>query len=174
MLKNDKNLVRDHYKELLELVLFAFKVPLPDNKPFKFLKPGATSKARWMGKIIYSIKMFLLSKQITELKDPKNPKSNLVLQYRNKELDKFAHFVFFVIHVYVPWWFTCSSAINAPIHDLCLFKKIHAYKMINPKIPDAAMTTFNRHHWYLCEEYVPISLFKDEVNDMKKKLRCPL
>ena len=33
--------------------------------------------------------------------------------------------VFFVIHVYVPSWFTCSSAINVPIHDLCLFKKLH-------------------------------------------------
>ena len=40
-------------------------------------------------------------------------------------------FVFFVIHVYVPSWFTCSSAINVPIHDLRLFKKLHWYKMIN-------------------------------------------
>ena len=66
-LRVDENLVREDYRELLELVLFAFKVPLPDNKPFKFLRPGAINKARWMGKIIYGIKIFLLSKQITEL-----------------------------------------------------------------------------------------------------------
>ena len=60
--------------------------------------------------------------------------------------------VFFVIHMYVPSWFTCSSAINVPIHDLRLFKKLHMYKMIIQKIADVAITTFNRHLWYLCKE----------------------
>ena len=103
----DENLVREDYRELLELVLFAFKVPLPDNKPFKFRQPGAINKARLMGKIIYGIKMVLLSKQITELKDPKNLKANLILNSRSDELDKLTHFVTFAIRIYVKWWFTC-------------------------------------------------------------------
>ena len=61
-------------------------------------------------------------------------------------------FVFFVIHVYVPSWFTSSSAINVSIHDLRLFKKRHTYKMINQKIADV-ITSFNRHLWHLCEEF---------------------
>ena len=102
-LRVDENLVREDYRKLLELVLFAFKVPLSDNKPFKFRRPGAINKARWMGKVIYGIKMFLLSKQITELKDPKNRKANLILKSRSKELDKLTHFVTFAIHIYVKW-----------------------------------------------------------------------
>ena len=123
-LRVDENLVREDYRELLELVLFAFKVPLPDNKPFEFRRPGAINKARWMGKVIYGIKMFLLSKQITDLKDLKNRKANLILNSRSKELDKLTHFVTFVIHIYVKWWFTCSSAIDAPVHDLSLFHQL--------------------------------------------------
>ena len=57
-------------------------------------------------------------------------------------------FVFFVIHVYVPSWFTCSTAINVPIHDLRLLKKLYTYQMINQKIADVAITTFYRHLWY--------------------------
>ena len=74
-----------------------------------------------MGKVIYEIKMFLLSKQITELKDPKNLKANLILNSRSKELDKLTHFVTFAINIYVKWWFTCPSAIDAPVHDLTSF-----------------------------------------------------
>ena len=59
---------------------------------------------------------------------------------------------FFVIHVYVPSWFICLSAINVSILDLCLSKKLHLYKMIIQKIADVAITTFNGHLWYLCEE----------------------
>ena len=116
------------------IVLFAFKVPLPENKPFKFRRPGAINKARWMGKVIYGIKMFLLSKQVTELKDPKNLKANLMLNSRSKELDKLTHFVTFSIHIYEKWWFTCSSAIDAPVHDLSLFHQLHSYKEIHSKI----------------------------------------
>ena len=167
-LRVDENLVREDYRELLELVLFAFKVPLPDNKPFKFRRPGAINKARWMGKIIYGIKMFLLSKQITELKYPKNLKANLILNSRSKELDKLTHFVTFAIHIYVKWWFTCSSAIDAPVHDLSLFHQLHSYKEIHSKLAEATITTLNRHLWYLSEEYVPILLFSNTVSDLDK------
>ena len=152
----------------MELVLFAFKVPLPVNKPFKFRKPGTISKARWMGKVIYGIKMFLLSQQISGLKDPKNSKVNLILNSRSGELDKLTHFVIFVIHVYVKWWLTCSSATNAPVHDLRLYYQLQSYKEINTNVAEAAITTFNRHLWYLCEEYASVSIFSNEVSDVEK------
>ena len=40
---------------------------------------------------------------------------------------------------------------------------------MNQKIADVTITTFNRRLWYLCEEYVPISLLNGKVNDMAKK-----
>ena len=35
-----------------------------DNTNFKLHRPGALSKARWMGKTIYAISMFLLKSKI--------------------------------------------------------------------------------------------------------------
>ena len=49
--KNDVNdIPREDYKELLELLLYSFQ-ELP-HQPFKFKRPGAIHKARWMGKVI--------------------------------------------------------------------------------------------------------------------------
>ena len=166
--RDEDNLLREDYRELIELVLFAFKVPLPDNKPFKFRKPGAISKARWMGKVIYGIKVILLSQQISGLKDPKNSKVNLILNSRSGELDKLTHFVIFVIHVYVKWWFTCSSATNAPVQDLPFYNQLQSYKEINTNVAEAAITTSNQHLWYLYEEYASVSIFSNEVSDVEK------
>ena len=68
-----------------------------------------------------------------------------------------------VVHLFI------SCLPSAPIDNLRLFKKLHTYKMMNQKITDVAITFFNRHPWYLCEEYVPILLLNDKVNDMEKK-----
>ena len=79
-----------------------------------------------------------------------------------------ANFVVFVIHVYVSWWLTCSSSINVPVHNLCLFSQPYSQKQINSRVAEAAIATFNRHTWYLCEDNVPILLYSDKVSDIEK------
>ena len=75
--KNDANdIPREDYKELLELLLYSFQEPLP-HKPFKFKRPGATHKAQWMGKVIYAVKLSLLSTEAEKVMDPSNEKRHL-------------------------------------------------------------------------------------------------
>lgn len=52
---------RDDYKELLQLSL----IFLGDEnaKDFKIRRPGALHRARWMAKLIYSLKIFLFRSQ---------------------------------------------------------------------------------------------------------------
>ena len=36
------------------------------------------------------------------------------------------------------------------------------------KVAEAAILAFNRHTSYLCEEYIPILLYSDEVSDIEE------
>ena len=50
---------REDYKEFTELCLLYLD---STERSFKFHRPGAVHKARWMGKILYAVKMVLLEK----------------------------------------------------------------------------------------------------------------
>ena len=80
--KDNSYLPREDYKELLELLLFSFKVPLP-QKSFKFKKPGAIHKACWMAKVIYALKLSLLSTEAEKVVDLHNVKKPLILQSKD-------------------------------------------------------------------------------------------
>ena len=59
--KNILNLekqTREDYKEFLELVIIFLGGPI-GNKAYKFRKPGATHRTRWMTKGLYSLKMWM-------------------------------------------------------------------------------------------------------------------
>ena len=56
------NLVRADCKELLDLTLLYITGECPEG--FSLCKPGATHRARWMGKLLYALKMVLLEKSI--------------------------------------------------------------------------------------------------------------
>ena len=65
--------------------------------PFKsFKKTGALHKARWMSKILYSIKIVLLSIHITKA-------VGLKVCTNNTQFNKLQNFANFVVYVYVPW-----------------------------------------------------------------------
>ena len=57
--------LRSDYKEVLEICVFYLKGR--EFRWFRFMKCGALHKARWMSKIIYSIKIPLLSREILKL-----------------------------------------------------------------------------------------------------------
>lgn len=159
--KSDSNdIPREDYRELLQLLLFSFQSPLP-HMSFKFKKPGAIHKARWMAKVIYAVKLSLLSTEAEKVRDPANDKKHLILQ--SKDIKKLKRFAMFILYVYVPWWFRCSSSISAPRVDLTLIKTLHRYKQIDSTVASSALKKLQLHMWYLTEEMVPLSLFDDDV-----------
>lgn len=55
---------RDDYIEFLDLVLLF----LGETEESNIRKPDAVSRARWMSRIIYSLKIFLFKHQYSDLK----------------------------------------------------------------------------------------------------------
>ncbi|CAB4067792.1 unnamed protein product [Lepeophtheirus salmonis] len=74
-------------------------------------KQGDMHQARWMSKILYSIKKCLLEEQISL-------NGNAATSYQQYKLKDF---VVFVAFVYWGWWLTAQSACLAPGSDLCMY-----------------------------------------------------
>lgn len=115
-----------------------------------FIRPGALHKARWMAKIIYCIKMVLISSSINEL-----PKGSV---FAAGQLLKISKFVKFVVHVYVPWWLTTPVFSATPMHNLNLIESIRKYGNAVGNISQSALKAFIRHLWYITKELVPLVL----------------
>jgi hypothetical protein len=149
-------LPREDYREMIELCLLVLGFPLPDeDKRYHFRLPGAYHMARWMGKVIYCMKIYLFR---NEFKMTASEEKNLT------------EFCIFVVHVYVPAWVACPVASDAPANDLMLFRKIKRYAEINKIVSQAALKKLQNHTWYLGSELVPLSLFSSKVSDEEKKL----
>jgi len=115
-----------------------------------------------MAKMLYSLKIALLVKDISEL-----PPGTITTR---QQVPKIRAFVTFVTHVYGIWWLTCKKTVDAPWHDLQLYKCLMQYKMIDKNIAQSATRALNRHLWYLTAEMVPLALFSHHVPDTERKL----
>jgi len=136
---------RDDYRELLELViLFLSGVP---TRGVHFNKPGAMHRARWMSRLIYSLKIFLFRDG----------------GFKMSEAEKagVAEVCIFGIQVYVKSWFLSRLPILAPTNDLMLLKLLTSLKS---KTAKAALRKLCGQLWYLSEELVALSFFKRELN----------
>ena len=109
--------LRDDYKELVELALIY--VGIKPSLGITIKRPGAVSKARWMSKVIYALKICLLSKQnsIKEIID-------------STQLKKLKRFVEFCVNCYIPYWINCTVASAAPGNDLDLINTLEVYKSV--------------------------------------------
>jgi len=144
--------LRDDYHEFTELSLIylsAYKDEVTLHRP------GALHKARWMAKLIYSLKIALCEQQIAEL-----PPGTITTHH---QVPKIRAFATFVSHVYVMWWLTCKKAEDAPWNDLQLYKRLLQYVCVNKDIAESAIRALKRHLWYLTSEMVPLALFSDKV-----------
>lgn len=150
--------VRDDYKELLTMAEAYIN---PELTAVEFNSPGAVHKARWMAKLIYSLKLVLLEMRIQEL-----PKGTITT---NSQVPKLRQFVNFVVLVYCKWWFQCTVAVDAPWNTLDLYKSILMYGSINKVISDSAQRTLKRHLWYITPEMVPLALFSSKVPNIEKQ-----
>ena len=144
-------MMRVDYDELVNLCGIVLKQERKSEKQIR--KPGAMHKARWMAKVLYSIKICLFYDQIKSL-----PKGSTVGS--ETQLCKLRDFVTFVCHVYCDWWLQCQSARRAPFLDLCLYKTLLKYQTVNPGIAKSALWGLNHHIWYLTKEMMVLALFE--------------
>ena len=146
------DLRRDDYKEFAKLRDLYLS---DDDAHINFMRPGAIHQARWMAKVIYAIKLVLLEQQITDL-----PRGTVTAAH---QVGKLRDFVDFMTHVYCAWWLTSSSVTRAAWNDLALIKTLLKYTCVNKPIAESALRAFERHHWYVTAELVPLGLFDDDV-----------
>ena len=148
---------RGDYKELIVLTLVYL-----DEAPESFKKfhiPGAISNARWMAKLLYCLKIVLLSGNLEEFKTI----------FPKEQVLKIKVFVEFVVYCYVPWWITASHTASSPQNDLQMINDFALYEAIHPKIANTAKKALSLHLWYLTEEVLPLSLFSNSLDNETKE-----
>ncbi|KAK3920028.1 Na(+)-translocating NADH-quinone reductase subunit E [Frankliniella fusca] len=148
-------LIRADYKYFLELVVLFVGGQL-DN--FHFRPPMALSSARFMGRIIYCLLMYMFSKGGQFPLD-------------EKHLSGIREINVFSVTTYLEPWFTATDPVKAPLTDLTLLKNIVSYFPISPLTAECALKAFQEHLWYLSEECVALAFFDERVSvDIKKAM----
>lgn len=149
---------RDDYEEFLQLCVVYLD---PDSPATTFKSPGALHKARWMAKLLYSIKIVLFQQQIAQL-----PSGTITTK---QQVPKLRDFVTFATLIYSSWWTQSSCSTDAAWNDLMLYKRLLMYEAVHPGVSKSAIKAFNRHLWYLTGELVPLALFSSRVPDDDKR-----
>ena len=106
----DVEYLRDDYCEFSVVSLLYLSASKGD---VTFRRPGAQHKARWMAKLIDSLKIALCEAQIAEL-----PSGAITTRQQGPKIRAFATFV---TYVYVAWWLTCKNSVDAPWSDLQIY-----------------------------------------------------
>lgn len=150
--KLEEKVVRDDYKEFLELTLI-FLGHNADN--IKFRLPGPMHHARWISKALYALKIFMF---LSEFEVTKEEKRSL------------RDFCIFVVKFYVQAWFGCTNALGAPKQDLDFLQSIKKFSKIDADVSSTVLKKFKNHLWYLSEEPIGLAFFDDNVSIADKIL----
>lgn len=146
--------IRNDYNELLKLVIILLSPE--DRHRYTIQAPGSYSRARFMCRIIYSIKMYLYRQQNVWLR---------------RILRSIQRFILFFLKVYIKSWFTCSFAVSAPRNDLAFLKRLYAIREIMPNTAKKTISKFRDHLRYLSEVNVAFAFFDPEVTlETKRKM----
>ena len=122
----------------------------------RFRAPGPMHLARWMSKIIYSLKVWMLRNQF---------------RLTAREERGLRGMCLFTVRVYVKAWTNASLAVTVPRQDLDLLKALNNYDKIDASVRKAALGKLSNHLWYLSEEMVCLSLFDHNLcADSKRKI----
>jgi len=144
---------RDDYRELIELaIIFLGQVP---PRGVRFRVPGPMHHARWMSKVLYSIKVWLFRAQF---------------KLTAKEEKNIKELCLFCVLVYIKAWLTAPLTNEAPRNDLELMNALLAYKEFNPAISSTTSRKLQNHFWYLSEDLAPLSFFDQQVSTTTKQL----
>lgn len=144
---------RSDYVELLKLTLILVLKP-EDSQGMNVQAPGSYNRARFMGRILYCIKIYLY-------------RSQLVME--DSVLDSIRRFLVFFLKSYIENWFKAGIAISSPYNDLKMLKNISELREILPTSAEAALQKLLKHLWYLSETVVALSFFDDDVPNVIKE-----
>ena len=153
-----KDFVREDYQELLTLAVAYVD---PTVTAVSFRRPGALHKARWMSKLIYTLKIILLEPHIMDL-----PKGTIITGNQVVKLQELAKFTCLV---YCKWWFECTEAVDSTYNLLKLYHNILDYSLVNSAVSQSAEKALKRHLWFLTPDMIPLSLFSSKVSDSEKE-----
>ncbi|XP_039431258.1 uncharacterized protein LOC120414217 isoform X2 [Culex pipiens pallens] len=145
---------RNDYRELFDLTLFVL-----GSKPetFSWKAPGAVHHARWMSKLIYATKIFLLRGE------------GKLIDLSKEDEKKLERFVQFGTLLYTQAWAEAPLATEAALNDLMLWTKLKSYRKTDSELSDAVCTVLSRHLWYLSEDLVGMALFSAKLSDLEKE-----
>ena len=148
----EQKLPRDDYKEFLELVIvFLGSAPA---RGVSFMSPGAMHHARWMSKVIYSLKIWMFRAQFKLTPAEERGLRDVCV---------------FVVRVYLKAWFSSPQAVCAPSNDLHLLKSLLEYRSIHENISKATARKLSNHLWYLSPELVGLAFFDCDVSSATKR-----
>ena len=148
--------IRGDYKELMELTLiFIGEEPC---RGVRFQRPGPMHHARWMSKVIYSLKVWMFQNQFS---------------LTSKEEQGLRSICVFAARIYTKAWIKSPVASAAPYNDFTLLQDLNSYYTINKYVAEAALKKMLSHLWYLSEELVAMAFFDDNVPiDVKKRMQA--
>ena len=159
---------RGDYLELVELTIMFLGGSKLDSKAFTFKSPGAFHHARWMAKVIYTLKIALFQKQLAKI------------GFESLDvLDKITSLASFLALFYVKSWCNASLTTDAPVNDLELWNQFETIKKSDPRtiksfpslysqFANSAQEKLERHLWYLAERHVVFSLFSEKTSMVEK------
>uniref|UniRef100_UPI00358FC079 uncharacterized protein n=1 Tax=Myxine glutinosa TaxID=7769 RepID=UPI00358FC079 len=119
----------------------------------RIMARGAMHRARWMAKALHSLQVFMFRSEF-----------HLTL----REARELRAFNIFVCLVYVQAWFRAPQAIEAPLNDINLFKKLEKFEQINQKMAQAALKALGRHTWYMSPVLVAFAFFDTRIDKESK------
>ncbi|XP_039440673.1 uncharacterized protein LOC120421523 [Culex pipiens pallens] len=142
---------RGDYVELLELVILFLG---GDTKiGIKFRRAGSISRARWMARAIYVLKIWMVNIDIKNIDQ--------------KLMDHFEKLALFITKCYVKYWYSLNDAIKAPRVDLEFWRTISSFDF--PEYAETAARSFEKHLWYLSPRLIALAMFDDLVTHEEKR-----
>ncbi len=117
--------------------------------------PGAYHHARFMGKSLYLMKIYLLSHCF-----PLTP----------REQQNIKRLIDYIVTLYGRYFLSAPLSLAAPRHDITLWYDLKAYEQHDQEIARAGLVSMRRHLWYLCPELVVLALFDEGVSIDEKQL----
>ena len=140
--------MRHDYKELIELTILYLGGVFPPQYKFTFKAPGAFHHARWMSKIIYTLKYALFGHQVCFSID-------------DTLFTKIKALASFLAIYYVKEWCTCTSAADAPINDLAFYKRFSLDLAKVKKSPTKFPAMYSQ---FLSQRLVIIGIFSNQMH----------
>ena len=119
-----------------------------------FLSTWCISRARWMAKGLYCLKMLCFREQSS---------------MNAHELQAMKRIGLFTTTLYLKAWYTAPVAYDAPYNDLGLLQQLKTFDGVDSHIAQGALHKLKCHLWHLSEVLAALSLFSDKVFSDEKR-----